>query len=177
MAKKKLLSEMAPLDGGELFGDVGEDTSSSGEPSFRLERGTPPIAQAIGLGAAIDYLSSIGMQRIHEYENELGNYLYHSLHSIPNVRIYGPAPSEAVHRASLCAFNVENMHPTDIATFLDEQHGVAIRSGHHCAQPLHRYLGINASARASLHFYNTKEEVDIFIQALKDTISFFSAYL
>ncbi|XP_039013742.1 cysteine desulfurase 1, chloroplastic-like isoform X2 [Hibiscus syriacus] len=103
---------------------------------------------------------------------ELANYLYEKLCSVPNIRIYGPKPSENIHRAALCSFNVENIHPTDLATFLDQQHGVAIRSGHHCAQPLHRHLGVNASARASLYFYNTKEDVDEFIRSLSDTVSF-----
>ncbi|CAD6251105.1 unnamed protein product [Miscanthus lutarioriparius] len=121
-----------------------------------FEAGTPSIGEAIGLGAAIDYLSCIGMEQIHEYEKELGTYLYESLLSVPNVRIYGPAPSQTDHRAPLCSFNIENVHPTDIAEILDLQHGVAIRSGHHCAQILHRTLGINASARASLHFLQYK---------------------
>nr|CAB3449666.1 unnamed protein product [Digitaria exilis] len=95
--------------------------------------------------------------------------------SVPNVRIYGPAPSQTDHRAPLCSFNVDNVHATDIAEILDLQHSVAIRSGHHCAQILHRNLGINASARASLYFYNTKEEVDVFIHALKDTIDFLTS--
>ncbi|XP_019418414.1 PREDICTED: cysteine desulfurase 1, chloroplastic-like, partial [Lupinus angustifolius] len=132
----------------------------------------------IGLGAAVDYLSEIGMQTIHDYEVELGRYLYERLLSVPNIRTYGPAPSEEVQRAALCSFNVENVHPTDLATFLDQQHGVAIRSGHHCAQPLRRYLGVSASAsaRASLYFYNTKEGVDNFILALNDTVSFFNSF-
>ncbi|EYU40685.1 hypothetical protein MIMGU_mgv1a0062342mg, partial [Erythranthe guttata] len=107
---------------------------------------------------------------------ELANYLYDQLCSVPNVRVYGPAPSRTVERAALCSFNVDDIHPTDIATFLDQQHSVAIRSGHHCAQPLHRHLGVNASARASLYFYNTKDDVDDFILALKDTISFFASF-
>ncbi|KVI08111.1 Aminotransferase, class V/Cysteine desulfurase [Cynara cardunculus var. scolymus] len=143
---------------------------------FLFEAGTPAIGEAIGLGAAIDYLSEIGMQKIHDYEVDLANYLYESLRTVPGVRIYGPTPSATVHRAALCSFNVEGLHPTDIATFLDQQHGVAIRSGHHCAQPLHRYLGINASARASLYFYNTKEDVDDFVRGLIDTIDFFSSF-
>ncbi|KAL3520992.1 hypothetical protein ACH5RR_019141 [Cinchona calisaya] len=175
--KSELLNAMPPfLGGGEMISDVFLDHSTYAEPPSRFEAGTPAIAEAIGLGATIDYLSGIGMERIHDYEVELANYLYNSLLSVPNVRIYGPAPSQAVKRAALCSFNVEDVHPTDIATFLDQQHGVAIRSGHHCAQPLHRYLGINASARASLHFYNTKEDVDDFIRALTDTISFFSSF-
>ncbi|KAL0919516.1 hypothetical protein M5K25_011614 [Dendrobium thyrsiflorum] len=173
--KSNLLSSMPPfLGGGEMISDVFQDYSTYAEPPSRFEAGTPAIAEAIGLGAAIEYLSGIGMQRIHDYERELADYLYYSLTSIPNVRVYGPAPSETIHRAALCSFNVENIHPTDIATILNEEYGVAIRSGHHCAQPLHRYFGVNASARASLYFYNTKEEVDHFIEALRETINFFA---
>lgn len=175
--KSQLLSSMPPfLGGGEMISDVFLDHSTYAEPPGRFEAGTPAIGEAIGLGAAIDYLSGIGMQKIHDYELELANYLYEGLQSIPDVRIYGPKPSEMIHRAALCSFNVENIHPTDIATFLDQQHGVAIRSGHHCAQPLHRYLGVSSSARASLYFYNTKEDVDRFIEALNDTISFFNSF-
>ncbi|XAR54569.1 Cysteine desulfurase [Bertholletia excelsa] len=173
----ELLSSMPPfLGGGEMISDVFLDHSTYAEPPSRFEAGTPAIAEAIGLGAAIDYLSEIGMQNIHDYEVELANYMYERLCSIPNIHIYGPVPSQATHRGALCSFNIEGIHPTDIATFLDQQHGVAIRSGHHCAQPLHRYLGVNASARASLHFYNTREDVDDFIQALQDTVGFFSSF-
>ncbi|XP_020240606.1 cysteine desulfurase 1, chloroplastic isoform X1 [Cajanus cajan] len=175
--KIDLLSSMPPfLGGGEMISDVYLDHSTYAEPPSRFEAGTPAIGEAIGLGAAIDYLSGIGMQTIHDYEVELGRYLYERLLSVPNIRIYGPAPSEKVQRAALCSFNVENLHPTDLATFLDQQHGVAIRSGHHCAQPLHRYLGVSSSARASLYFYNTKEDVDNFINALTDTVSFFNSF-
>ncbi|PKI57804.1 hypothetical protein CRG98_021871 [Punica granatum] len=159
-----------------MIADVFLDHSTYAEPPSRFEAGTPAIGEAIGLGAAIDYLSGIGMQKIHQYEVELAHYLYERLQSVSDVRIYGPKPSESITRAALCAFNVENIHATDIATFLDQQHGVAIRSGHHCAQPLHRFLGINASARASLYFYNTREDVDNFIEALNDTVSFFNSF-
>ncbi|KAJ1420937.1 Pyridoxal phosphate-dependent transferase, major domain [Sesbania bispinosa] len=176
--KIDLLSSMPPfLGGGEMISDVYFDHSTYAEPPSRFEAGTPAIGEAIGLGAAIDYLSGIGMQTIHDYEVELGRYLYERLLSVPNIRIYGPVPSEKVERAALCSFNVENLHPTDLATFLDQQHGVAIRSGHHCAQPLHRdILRVNASARASLYFYNTKEDVDNFVQALHDTVNFFNSF-
>ncbi|CAN6467605.1 unnamed protein product [Victoria cruziana] len=175
--KSEILATMPPfLGGGEMIADVFLDHSTYAEPPSRFEAGTPAIAEAIGLGAAIDYLSSIGMHRIHNYELELANHLYHSLQSVPNIHIYGPAPSETVERAALCSFNISNVHPTDIATLLDQQHGVAIRSGHHCAQPLHRFLNVNASARASLYFYNTKDEIDRFIEALKDTVNFFSSF-
>ncbi|XP_021748100.1 cysteine desulfurase 1, chloroplastic-like [Chenopodium quinoa] len=176
--KEELLAAMPPfLGGGEMIADVYLDHSTYADPPSRFEAGTPAIGEAIGLGAAIDYLSEIGMEKIHNYEVELANYLYEKLASVPKVRIYGPKPSQTVRRAALCSFNVENIHPTDIATFLDQQHGVAIRSGHHCAQPLHRHIGTNASARASLYFYNTKEDVDHFIEALDDTITFFSSFM
>lgn len=175
--KSELLTSMPPfLGGGEMIADVFLDYSTYAEPPSRFEAGTPAIGEAIGLGKAIDYLLGIGMQRIHEYELELANYLYQSLSSVSNVRIYGPAPNTTSGRAALCSFTVENVHPTDIATFLDQQHGVAVRSGHHCAQPLHHYLGTNASCRASLYFYNTKDEVDAFIKGLEDTISFFTSF-
>uniref|UniRef100_A0A0C9QLF1 cysteine desulfurase n=1 Tax=Wollemia nobilis TaxID=56998 RepID=A0A0C9QLF1_9CONI len=175
--KSKVLASMPPfLAGGEMIADVFLDHSTYAEPPSRFEAGTPAIGEAIGLGRAVDYLSGIGMQRIHEYETELANYLYQSLLSISNVRIYGPPPNKMSGRAALCSFTVEGIHPTDIATFLDQQYGVAVRSGHHCAQPLHHYLGINASCRASLYFYNTKHDVDAFINGLKQTISFFSSF-
>ncbi|XP_042018153.1 cysteine desulfurase 1, chloroplastic-like [Salvia splendens] len=175
--KSELLSSMPPfLGGGEMIADVYLDHSTYAELPSKFEAGTPAIGEAIGLGTAIDYLSAIGMQKIYEYEVELANYLYDRLSSVPSVRVYGPKPSRSVTRAALCSFNVEGVHPTDIATFLDQQHGVAIRSGHHCAQPLHRYLGVNSSARASLHFYNTKEDVDDFISSLSDTINFFASF-
>ncbi|KAK4353385.1 hypothetical protein RND71_028903 [Anisodus tanguticus] len=175
--KSEILSGMPPfLGGGEMIADVYLDHSTYAEPPSRFEAGTPAIGEAIGLGAAIDYLSEIGMRQIHDYEMELGNYLYDRLSSVSDVRIYGPAPSLTVKRAALCSFNVKDVHPTDLATFLDQQHGVAIRSGHHCAQPLHRHLGISSSARASLHFYNTKDDIDRFIEALKDTINFFTSF-
>ncbi|CAN6174234.1 unnamed protein product [Urochloa humidicola] len=172
----EMLSSMEPfLGGGEMIVDVFNEKSTYAEPPSRFEAGTPAIGEAIGLGAAIDYLSCIGMDQIHEYEKELATYLYESLLSVPNVRIYGPAPSQTYHRAPLCSFNVENIHHSDIAAIIDRQHGVALRPGHHCAQILHRTLGIDGSARASLYFYNTKEEVDVFIHALKDTIDFLTS--
>ncbi|XP_008218813.1 PREDICTED: cysteine desulfurase 1, chloroplastic [Prunus mume] len=164
------------LGGGEMISDVFLDHSTYAEPPSRFEAGTPAIGEAIGLGVAIDYLSGLGMQKIHDYEIFLAKYLYDSLSSVPNIHIYGPAPSNHVTRAAHCSFNVDNIHPTDLATYLDQQHGVAIRSGHHCAQPLHRHLGVSASARASLHFYNTVEDIDDFIQALNDTVSFFNSF-
>ncbi|KAJ4733024.1 Cysteine desulfurase [Rhynchospora pubera] len=175
--KFDLLSSMPPfLGGGEMISEVLKEYSTYAEPPSRFEAGTPAIGEAVGLGAAIDYLSQIGMHKIHEYEKELANYLYERLLTVPSIHIYGPPPSVPGYRAPLCSFNIEGVHPTDIATLIDDQHGVAIRSGHHCAQILHRELGVSSSARASLHFYNTQEEIDAFIHTLKDAISFLKSY-
>ena len=112
------------------------------------------------------------MQRVEDFEHEMGTYMYEELvKNIEGIKIYGPNPKQAP-RAALAAFNVEGLHATDMSMILD-QYGIAIRSGHHCTQPLHHYLGINATARASLYLYNTKEEVDQFVQKLKETIEFF----
>lgn len=175
--KTEVLESMPPfLGGGEMIVDVFCDRSTYAGPPSRFEAGTPAIGEAVGFGAAVDYLNKIGMDRIHEYEMELSKYLYESLSKVPGVRIYGPPPGDhGERRASLCSFTVEGIHATDLSTFLDQQHGIAVRSGHHCTQPLHRFLGISASARASLYFYNTTDEVDSFIQGLNDTIDFFSS--
>jgi cysteine desulfurase / selenocysteine lyase len=176
--KQELLEEMPPfLGGGEMISEVFLDYSTYGELPHKFEAGTPAIGEAIALGAAIDYLTNIGMDKIANYEAELTAYLFEKLTTIPNLRIYGPKPTKDGHgRAALAAFNVEGIHANDLATLLDHE-GVAIRSGHHCTQPLHRILGISGSARASLYFYNTLTEIDRFIVALKDTIDFFSSVI
>lgn len=176
--KEDLLLEMPPfLGGGEMISEVYLDHFTCGELPHKFEAGTPAIGEAIALGAAIDYLSHIGMDRIHNYEEELTTYLFERLTPIPNLKIYGTNPLEkGKKRAALAAFNVNNIHGNDLATLLDNE-GIAIRSGHHCTQPLHRYLNISGSARASLYFYNTFEEIDAFIIALKETIDFFYSML
>lgn len=172
-ARYDVLDTMPPwMGGGEMIQDVFLDHSTYAEPPARFEAGTPSIAEAIGLGAACDYLTSIGMDKVHAYEQELGGYLYEQLAAMDKVTIYGPPPSVKRGRASLAAFNVGGLHATDVSTLLDTS-GVAVRSGHHCTQPLHRYLGVPASARASCYIYNTRQDVDLFIDALKETIDFF----
>eukprot|EP00898_Chlorokybus_atmophyticus_P000936 jgi/Chlat1/1843/Chrsp14S02228 len=170
--KLDVLRGMPPfMGGGEMIADVFLDHSTYAEPPSRFEAGTPAIGEAIALGAACDYLSSLGMDRVHALEEELGLYLYEQLSQVPKVRIFGPKPAaDGTGRAALTAFNVEGLHPTDISTFLDLSF-IAIRSGHHCTQPLHRYLNISSSARASLYFYNTKEEIDTFVRELRNTIN------
>eukprot|EP00803_Ostreobium_quekettii_P007965 evm.model.scf_884EXC.6 EVM.evm.TU.scf_884EXC.6 scf_884EXC:34106-37793(+) len=170
----EVLEQMAPfMGGGEMIQDVFLSHSTYAPPPARFEAGTPAIAEAIGLGAACDYLAHLGMHNIQLYEEELGTYLYDRLKSVDKIRIYGPPPTVPRGRASLCAFNVDGLHASDVAALLDQQ-GVAVRSGHHCAQPLHQYFDVPASARASLYIYNTRHEVDAFIDALNDSIKFFT---
>ncbi|MGF1536693.1 MAG: SufS family cysteine desulfurase [Elainellaceae cyanobacterium] len=169
--KKDVLRAMPPfLGGGEMIADVFLDHATYADIPHRFEAGTPAIAEAIALGAAVDYLTDIGMETIHAYEQELANYLMEQVTALPEVRVYGPKTEE---RAALAAFTAGAAHPHDLSTILD-QWGVAIRAGHHCTQPLHRILKAQSTARASLYFYNTREEVDVFIAALKEAIDFFS---
>lgn len=171
--KEEILNEMPPfLGGGEMISEVFLEYSTYGELPHKFEAGTPAIGEAIALGAAIDYLNSLGMDRIHAYEQELTNYLLEKLRDIPKLRIYGCLQN----RTSLVAFNVEGLHSSDLATLLDNE-GIAIRSGHHCTQPLHRLFLASGSARASLYFYNTRQEIDRFVVALQETLDFFSGIL
>jgi len=172
--KLDLLQEMPPfLGGGEMIAEVFLEHSTYAELPHKFEAGTPAIGEAIALGAAVDYLMGLGMDKIAIYEEELTAYLFALLRQLPEVKIYGPQPqTRGQGRAALAAFTVEGLDSSDISTLLDQE-GVAIRSGHHCTQPLHRLLGITGSARASLSFYNTQAEIDAFIVALQETIDFF----
>ncbi|MGK7895960.1 MAG: SufS family cysteine desulfurase [Xenococcus sp. (in: cyanobacteria)] len=173
--KKAILEAMPPfLGGGEMIDEVYFDHSTYGKLPHKFEAGTPAIGEAIALGAAINYLTNIGMDNIHSYEAELTAYLFKKLATIPNLRIYGTPPDiRGEGRAALAAFNVTGIHASDLATLLDHE-GIAIRSGHHCTQPLHRLFDASGSARVSLYFYNTRDEIDRFIVALKETIDFFT---
>lgn len=173
--KLDLLQAMPPfLGGGEMIADVFLDHSTYAELPHKFEAGTPAIAEAIALGAAVDYLTALGMDKIHAYEAELTAYLFKRLQEIPQLQTLGPRPlNNGEGRAALAAFTVAEVHPHDLATMLDQE-GVAIRSGHHCTQPLHRYLQLGASARASLYFYNTRADIDAFIAALQESVEFFT---
>ncbi|NET11228.1 MAG: SufS family cysteine desulfurase [Merismopedia sp. SIO2A8] len=174
--KRDVLRSMNPfLGGGEMIVDVFLDHSTYADVPHKFEAGTPAIGEAIALGAAMDYLTDIGMDTIHDYEQELTAYLFKQLNTISEVRIYGPQPkADGSGRAALASFTTGAVHPHDLSTILD-QAGVAIRAGHHCTQPLHRALGAQSTARASLYFYNTREEIDTFIAALKEAIEFFGS--
>ncbi|MEG3909068.1 SufS family cysteine desulfurase [Microcoleus sp. w1-18aA5] len=176
--KLDLLREMPPFfGGGEMIADVFLDYSTYADLPHKFEAGTPAIGEAIALGAAIDYLSKIGMDKIHACEAELTAYMFQQLWQIPEIKIYGPQPdSNGEGRAALAAFTAGEIHPQDLSTMLDQE-GVAIRSGHHCTQALHRYLNVSSTARASLYFYNTREEIDVFVKALKETIDFFAGIM
>ncbi len=170
--KENLLRAMPPYQyGGEMINDVHRDESTWADIPFKFEAGTQNIAGAVGLGAAIDYLNGIGMDRIVQKEQELVNYVLPKLIAIPDVEVYGPQ-SPAKH-TGVIAFNIKGLHPHDVATALDMD-GVAVRAGHHCAQPLMEDLGVTATARASFYFYNTKEDADQLINAIKETKEFFN---
>ena len=173
--KQAMLEDMPPfLGGGEMINEVFFDRFTCGELPHKFEAGTPAIGEAIALGAAVDYLTEIGMDKIHACEEELTAYLFRKLADIPNLKIYGPLPTpEGKGRAALAAFNIEGIHGSDLSTLLDQE-GVAIRSGHHCTQPLLRLFDASGSARVSLYFYNTYDEIDQFVMVLKETIDFFT---
>lgn len=170
--KKALLQQMDPVEfGGEMIDFVYLQESTWSELPYKFEAGTPNIGGGIALGAAIDYLDEIGMANIHAYEAELVAYVLPKLQAIEGLKIYGP--NEASKRTGVIAFNFEGIHPHDVATALDME-GVAVRAGHHCAQPLLKYLDTPATARASFYFYNTKEDADRLVAALLATKEFFN---
>ncbi|MFK4935406.1 cysteine desulfurase [Lactococcus garvieae] len=169
--KEALLNQMNPIEfGGEMIDFVYESHSTWTELPWKFEAGTPNIAGAIALGAAIDYLEAIGMDNIHRYEQELVAYVMPKLKAIEGLEIYGPEVVEA--RSGVIAFNIRGLHPHDLATALDME-GVAVRAGHHCAQPLLNYLGQASTARASFYIYNTKADCDKLVAALLKTKEFF----
>ena len=160
--KKDLLEELPPfLKGGDMISHVWVDKATWNELPWKYEAGTPNIAGGVGLGAAVDYLKSIGVENVRRHEEELVRYALDGLSSL-GVEIYGPE-----ERGGLISFNLDGIHPHDVAYFLDRK-GIAVRSGHHCAQPLMRYFGIKGTVRASFYIYNTKWEIDKFLDVLKE---------
>ncbi|MGM0836198.1 MAG: cysteine desulfurase [Bacillota bacterium] len=167
--KKHLLENMEPIEfGGEMIDFVGLQESTWKELPWKFEGGTPIIAGAIGLGAAIDFLEQVGMDNILAHEHKLAEYAMNKMSEIEGITIYGPKK-----RAGLVTFNIEDVHPHDVATVLDAE-GIAVRAGHHCAQPLMKYLNVSSTARASFYLYNTEEEIDKLVASLVKTKEYFS---
>ncbi len=161
-AKMGLLEAMDPfLGGGEMILEVGLHESSYKEPPHKFEAGTPNYIEAIGFGAAIDYLQEVGMDTIHDHEANLSKYAIGELEKLGDVDVYGPTEG----RAGIISFNIGNAHPHDVAQLLDGD-GVAVRAGHHCAQPLMKWLKVSSTSRASFYLYNTEAEVDVFVKSL-----------
>ncbi|HEM6530022.1 TPA: cysteine desulfurase [Streptococcus suis] len=170
--KEELLNLMSPVEfGGEMIDFVYEQSATWKELPWKFEAGTPNIAGAIGLGAAIDYLTEIGMDAIQAHEAELVDYVFPKLQAIPGLTIYGS--QDLSKRTGVIAFNLDDLHPHDVATALDYE-GVAVRAGHHCAQPLLRYLKVPATVRASFYIYNTKADCDKLVEAIIKTKEFFN---
>lgn len=173
--KQELLNTMSPVEfGGEMIDFVYEQEATWKELPWKFEAGTPNIAGAIALGAAVDYLTGIGMDAIHAYEQELVDYVLPKLQAIEGLTVYGP--QETKEHSGVIAFNLDGLHPHDVATALDYE-GVAVRAGHHCAQPLIHHLGISSAARASFYIYNTKEDCDKLVEAIEKTKEFFHGTL
>lgn len=170
--KKHLLENMEPIEfGGEMIDFVQLYESTWKELPWKFEGGTPIIAGAVGLGAAIDFLNEVGLDTIAEHEHKLVAYALDKMSSVPGLTIYGPL--DAAKRAGLITFNLNDVHPHDVATVLDAE-GIAVRAGHHCAQPLMRWLKASATARASFYLYNTEEDIDKLVEGLVKTKEYFS---
>jgi cysteine desulfurase/selenocysteine lyase len=161
--RKELLEAMPPfLGGGDMIKRVFLRSFAPNELPHKFEAGTPAIAEAIGFGAAIDYLQSVGMEKIALHEQQIVAYALERLEEVPGVKVFGPS---AAYRGGVAAFTLAGVHPHDVSQILDEQ-GIAIRAGHHCAMPLHEKFGLPATARASFYLYNTKDEVDKLVEAI-----------
>ena len=169
--RRELLEELPPfLGGGEMIESVWMDHSTFAPPPHKFEAGTMPIAEAAGLAAAMDYLTEIGLDSIRAHERELIGHALGALGAVDGLRVLGPADPD--RRGAAISFTVDEVHPHDISQVLDE-HGVAVRAGHHCAWPLHRRYGISASTRASFYLYNTTAEVDTMVEAIRQAQRFF----
>lgn len=164
-ARPSLLEEMEPFEGGgEMINDVQLDGSTWAPVPHKFEAGTPPIVEAIGLGAAVDYLENIGMESVRRHGQELTSYALTRLMELPAVRVFGPA--DLSERGGVISFALGDVHPHDVATILDQE-GVAVRAGHHCAKPLTRALGVSATVRASFQVYNNRDDVDALVAGLR----------
>ena len=169
-AKSQILENMNPYQGGgDMISSVWLEDATWNEIPYKFEAGTPNIAGAIGLAAAVEYLEKIGMVNLALYEQELTTYALEKMGTLKDIIIYGSAPE----RGGVISFNLDAVHPHDLSQYLDQQ-GIAVRAGHHCAQPIMRKLNIAATTRISLYFYNTREEIDYCVQQLKEAVKFFN---
>jgi len=165
-AKKEFLEKMRPfMGGGDMIKEVFKFHTNYNEVPYKFEAGTPNIADVVGFGAAIDYLEKIGMEHVRKHEIDLTEYALKSILSMKYVTVYGPRDPN--YRGGVISFNIADIHPHDLATIMND-HGIAIRSGHHCAQVLMQRLDVPATSRASFYIYNTKEEIDKFVNAIKE---------
>ena len=172
--KKELLEEMPPIIfGGDMVEYVYEQETTYNVLPYKFEAGTQNVEAAIGLSKAIDYLNEIGIENVEAIEKELVTYALEKLSTLEYVKVYGP--KDINKRGGVISFEIENVHPHDVASIFDTK-GVCIRAGNHCAQPLMRYMGINATSRASFYFYNTKEDVDRLVEAIEKTYEMFSKW-
>ncbi len=170
--KRGILEDMPPfMGGGEMIRKVGLRESTWNDLPWKFEAGTPAIAEAIGLGAAVDYLNELGMENVRRHEQEITTYALTQLQAVPGLTIYGPAASE---RGGVISFTLGDIHPHDLASILDQEVGVAIRAGHHCAQPLVERLGLAATARASFYVYTIPEDIDVLVQGLHKALQIFN---
>ncbi len=170
--KRELLTAMPPfMAGGDMIRTVSLRDATWNELPWKFEAGTPAIAESIGLGAAIDYLNALGMENVRRHEQELTQYALEQLQAVPGLTIYGPKPAQ---RGGVVSFTLGDIHPHDLASILDQELGVAIRAGHHCAQPLMECLNVVAMARASFYVYTMKEEIDVLVEGLQRAIQIFS---
>ena len=170
--KRDLLEAMPPfMGGGDMIRTVGLRQSTWNDLPWKFEAGTPAIAEAIGLGAAVDYLNALGMEHIHRHEQEITTYALERLREVPGLTTYGP---EAAQRGGVISFTLGDIHPHDLASILDQEVGVAIRAGHHCAQPLMERYNLSATARASFYVYTLREDVDKLVEGLQKAVQIFS---
>jgi cysteine desulfurase/selenocysteine lyase len=169
--KRALLETMEPfLAGGDMIRQVYLDHSTWNELPWKFEAGTPAIAEAIGLGAAVDYLTALGMDNVRAHEQELTAYALEKFRTLDGVRVLGP--SDAAERGGVIAFDISGVHPHDVAQIFDRE-GLCVRAGHHCAMPLHEHYGLAATTRASFYVYNTLEEVDVLVETIRKVQSIF----
>jgi cysteine desulfurase / selenocysteine lyase len=169
--RRKLLEQLPPfLGGGEMIATVSMERSTYAGIPHKFEAGTPPIVEAVGLGAAIDYLSAIGMQNVRAHEEAITGYALDGLSTVKGLTVLGP--TNAHERGGAISFEVDGLHPHDVSQVLDSR-GIAVRAGHHCAKPAHKRYGVQSSTRASSYLYTTPEEIDALVEGLEYTKKYF----